>query len=298
MVTLAQRFGAGDDCGGGEVHHSIRPVRATGNGDQALVRDRRSDALVASIAPTASPSVVYLDREELSTGHATVMPGDAPGAVAHVSCGQPIPNLWVVIVGGDGDEVPDRTVGEIWIHGNNIARGYFRRPEETVRVFGNKLQSRLRRNSHADGVADNGLWLATGDLGVYIDGELYVTGRIKDLIVIDGRNHYPTDIETTVSHSSPAVRSGYVAAFSVPGVRGEELVIVAERAAGAGRAEPGPIVETVRAAVSRQHQVRIADVRMVAAGTIPRTTSGKLARHACRSAYLTGHFTRRSLTKG
>jgi acyl-CoA synthetase (AMP-forming)/AMP-acid ligase II len=134
--------------------------------------------------------------------------------------------------------------------------------------------------------------LATGDLGVYVNGELFVTGRIKDMIIIDGRNHYPTDIETTVSEASRAVRSGYVAAFSVPGAHGEELVVVAERAAGAGRAEPGPIVDAVRAAVSRHHQVRVADMRMVAAGVIPRTTSGKLARNACRTEYLAGRFDR------
>ncbi|MGV0746039.1 fatty acyl-AMP ligase [Mycolicibacterium sp. XJ870] len=247
---------------------------------------------VASIAPVAAATAVYLDREELSAGRAAVVAADDAGAVAYVSCGQPIPNQWAVIADGDGIEVPDRTVGEIWLHGNNIGNGYFGRAEETERVFGNKLQTRLDAGSHAEGAPDNGYWLATGDLGVYIDGELYLTGRIKDLIVIDGRNHYPTDIETTVSLSSPAVRSGYVAAFSVPGSRGEELVIVAERAAGAGRAEPGPIVDAVRAAVSRQHQVRIADVRMVAAGVIPRTTSGKLARNACRTEYLAGKFNR------
>lgn len=247
---------------------------------------------VASIAPTAAASAVYLDREQLSDGRAVTVAADDPRAVAHVSCGQPIPNQWAVIVDSDGNEASDCTVGEIWLHGNNIGRGYFGRADESERVFGNKLQTRLVVGSHAEGVAENGYWMATGDLGTYIDGELYLTGRIKDLIVIDGRNHYPTDIETTVSLSSPAVRSGYVAAFSVPGARGEELVIVAERAAGAGRAEPGPIVDAIRSAVSRQHQVRVADVRMVAAGVIPRTTSGKLARNACRSEYLAGEFDR------
>lgn len=245
---------------------------------------------VASIAPSAAASAVYLDRDQLSAGRAvTVAPTDE-GAVAHVSCGQPIPNQWAVIASPDGNELADRTVGEIWLHGNNVGQGYFGRPDESERVFGNKLQTRLETGSHAEGVPDNGHWLATGDLGVYIDGELYLTGRIKDMILIDGRNHYPTDIETTVSAASPAVRSGYVAAFSVVGERGEELVIVAERAAGAGRAEPGPIVDAIRAAVSRQHQIRVADVRMVAAGVIPRTTSGKLARNACRAEYLSGKF--------
>ncbi len=245
---------------------------------------------VASIAPSAAASAVYLDRDQLSDGRAVIVAPTDDGAVAHVSCGQPIPNQWAVIVSADGTEASDCTVGEIWLHGHNVGRGYFGRAEESERVFGNKLQTRLTTGSHAEGAPDNGYWLATGDLGVYIDGELYLTGRIKDMILIDGRNHYPTDIETTVSASSPAVRSGYVAAFSVVGDRGEELVIVAERAAGAGRAEPGPIVDAIRAAISRHHQIRVADVRMVAAGVIPRTTSGKLARNACRAEYLSGKF--------
>ncbi|OFB36856.1 fatty-acid--CoA ligase [Mycolicibacterium sp. (ex Dasyatis americana)] len=245
---------------------------------------------VASIAPSAAAGAVYLDREQLSAGRAVIVDPTDEGAVAHVSCGQPIPNQWAVIADGDGGEAPDGVVGEIWLHGNNVGQGYFGRPDESERVFGNKLQTRLATGSHAEEVPDNSHWLATGDLGVYLNGELYLTGRIKDMILIDGRNHYPTDIETTVSAASPAVRSGYVAAFSVVGNRGEELVIVAERAAGAGRAEPGPIVDAIRAAVSRHHQIRVADVRMVAAGVIPRTTSGKLARSACRAEYLSGKF--------
>jgi acyl-CoA synthetase (AMP-forming)/AMP-acid ligase II len=248
---------------------------------------------VASIAQDAAASAIFLDREQLGAGHAvTVAPTD-PGAVAHVSCGQPIPEQWAVIANSDDAEVPDGTVGEIWLYGNNIGRGYFGRENETRRVFGNKLQSRLDVGSHAEGAPDNGCWLATGDLGVYLDGELYLTGRIKDLIIVDGRNHYPHDIETTVSEASGAIRTGYVAAFSVPAgdaLSGEQVVVVAERAAGAGRAEPGPITEAVRAAVSRRHHIRLADLRLVAAGTIPRTTSGKLARSACRADYLARRF--------
>lgn len=254
---------------------------------------------VASIATDAVASAVFLDRVQLAAGRAVVVAAETEGAVSYVSCGQPIQDCWAVITRADG-EVPDGTVGEIWLHGNNIGRGYFGREEETQRTFGNKLQSRLDDGSHADDVPDNGCWLATGDLGVYIDGELYLTGRIKDLVIIDGRNHYPHDIETTVSQASPAIRTGYVAAFSVPadtlgpadGNSGEQLVIVAERAAGVGRADPAPIAAAVRAAVSREHQVRVADVLLVAAGTIPRTTSGKLARNACRAAYLAGQFNR------
>jgi acyl-CoA synthetase (AMP-forming)/AMP-acid ligase II len=255
---------------------------------------------VATTAPDAAPTSVFLDRVQVAAGRAVVVGPGTPGAVAYVSCGQPLPNLWAVIASSGGAEVPDGTVGEIWLHGNNIGRGYFGREEETQRTFGNKLQSRLEYGSHAEGAPDNGCWLATGDLGVYIDGELYLTGRIKDLVIIDGRNHYPHDIETTVSQASPAIRTGYVAAFSVPADTldsagdnsGEQLVIVAERAAGVGRVDPAPITAAVRAAVSREHQVRVADVQLVAAGAIPRTTSGKLARNACRADYLAGRFNR------
>ncbi|MGB8388696.1 MAG: fatty acyl-AMP ligase [Mycobacterium sp.] len=255
---------------------------------------------VATVATDAASSAVYLDRAQLAAGRAVVVTPQTEGAVAYVSCGHPLPEVWAVITSSDGAEVPDGTVGEIWLHGNNVGRGYFGREEETQRTFGNKLQARLEQGSHAEGAADNGCWLATGDLGFYIDGELYLTERIKDLIIIDGRNHYPHDIEATVGQASPTIRAGYVAAFSVPaealdspsGNAGEQLVIVAERAAGVGRADPGPIAAAVRAAVSREHHIRVADLRLVAAGTIARTTSGKLARRACRADYLAGQFSR------
>lgn len=255
---------------------------------------------VASISQDATASAIFLDREELGAGRAVVVAPEHPNAVSQVSCGQPIPDQWAVIADANGGELPDGIVGEIWLQGNNIGRGYFGREDETRRVFGNRLQFGLTSGSHAEGTADGGCWLATGDLGVYLEGELYLTGRIKDLIIIDGRNHYPFDIETTVGDCSPAVRTGYVAAFSVPadmlaspdGGSGEQLVVLAERAAGAGRTDLSSIEDTVRAAISRNHQVRVADVRLVAAGTIPRTTSGKLARSACRAEYLAGKFNR------
>ena len=238
----------------------------------------------------AQPTAVYLDRAELGAGRAVEVPADQPGAVAQVSCGSVARSQWAVIVDAQTDsELPDGHVGEIWLHGDNIGHGYWRRTEETELTFQNKLQSRLQYHSHAEGSAESGLWLRTGDLGVYHDGQLYITGRVKDLIIVDGRNHYPQDIEATVAEAATAVRAGYVAAFPVPAEDGREaVVIVAERAAGAGRAEAAPIVEAIRAAVSRRHAVPIADVKLVAAGTIPRTTSGKLARRACRARYLDG----------
>jgi acyl-CoA synthetase (AMP-forming)/AMP-acid ligase II len=246
---------------------------------------------VSTIAPDARPTAVYLDREQLSAGHAVRVAPDAATAVAQVSCGQVARSEWAVIVHPDTDaELPDGELGEIWLHGDNIGRGYWGRQRETELAFGNKLQLRLERGSHAEGSAVGGLWYRTGDLGVHLDGELYITGRIKDLVIVDGRNHYPQDLEATASEASTAVRSGFVTAFSVPGDADERLVIVAERATGAGRADAAPVNEAIRAAISRRHALGVADVKLVAAGAIPRTTSGKLARRACRADYLAGNL--------
>ncbi|MGD9622047.1 MAG: fatty acyl-AMP ligase [Mycolicibacterium sp.] len=244
---------------------------------------------VSTTAHGTRPEVIHLDREELSSGRAVRVPPEHPNAVAQVSCGRVARSQWAVIVDPAADaELPDGRVGEIWLHGDNVGRGYWGRASETELTFHNKMQSRLLHGSHAAGSDEAALWLRTGDLGVYLDGELYITGRVKDLIIVDGRNHYPQDIEATVTEASNAVRTGFVAAFSVPGDGREEVVIIAERAPGAGRSEAAPIQEAIRAAVSRCHAVPVADVRLVAAGTIPRTTSGKLARRACRTKYLDG----------
>ena len=245
--------------------------------------------LVATTDHNAEATVAYLDREQLGGGRAVRVAADAPGAVAHVSCGHPARSMWAVIVNPlTGTELTDGEVGEIWLQGNNIGRGYWGRPEETRLAFGAKLQSPLGEGGHAVGAAVKGAWLRTGDLGVYLDGELYVTGRIVDLITIDGRNHYPQDIEATATEASPIVRRGYVVAFSVPTENRESLVLIAERAAGTSRADPQPAIDAIKQAVSDRHRLTVTDVRLLPAGAIPRTTSGKLARRACRNQYLHG----------
>ncbi len=174
------------------------------------------------------------------------------------------------------------------MHGNNIAPRYWGRPEESLLTFGATLTSRLGVGSHADGAPDDATWLRTGDLGVYLDGELYVTGRRADLVVIDGRHHYPQDLEATTADASTVVRRGYVAAFSVPAGTGDALVIIAERASGTRRADPTSAIEAIRRAISDRHGLEVEDVRFVPAGALPRTTSGKLARLTCRDEYLRG----------
>lgn len=246
---------------------------------------------VATIDPGAQPTVVYVDSEMLAAGRVLRVAADAPGAVAQVSCGQIARSQWGVIVDPDsGAELPDGRVGEIWLQGDNIGRGYWNRPDETRQTFGATLAARLEDGSHATGSPSDGIWLRTGDLGFFLDGGLYVTGRLADQVTVAGRTFYPQDIEATAADASRLVRRGYAAAFSVPDGARERLVIIAERAAGTGRADPAAAVAAIRSAVSERHGVPVSDVRLLPAGAIPRTTSGKLARRACRAEYLDGAY--------
>lgn len=244
---------------------------------------------IANIAPDARAAATYFDGDLLAAGHAVTVAAGTPGAVAHVSCGVVARSLRAVVVNPEtGAELPDGSVGEFWLHGDNVARGYWRRPEETRLVFGARLSARVPVGSRADGVPADATWLRTGDLGMFVDGELFVTGRIVDLITLGGRNFYPQEIEATAADASPLVRRGYVVAISAPVDDAEQLVIVSERATGTSRLDPAAAIEAIRTAVQQRHGLMPADIRILPAGAIPRTTSGKLARRACRTAYLSG----------
>ncbi|MFI9511456.1 long-chain-fatty-acid--AMP ligase FadD32 [Nocardia sp. NPDC052566] len=258
--------------------------------------------------------VVYVDRHELNAGRMVRVEQHSDSAIAQVSCGYVAMSQWAAIVDPDsieqgGREQEDGRVGEIWLHGNNMGIGYWGRPDETTKTFQNRIEHRIAAGSHAEGTAPDANWMRTGDYGVYFEGELYITGRVKDLVIVDGRNHYPQDLEFSAQEASKALRPGFVAAFSVPanqlpaevfeqgshsGLKfdaddaSEQLVIVGERGPGAGKADPLPIADAVRAAVSSRHGVTVRDVLLVPAGSIPRTSSGKIARRACKTAYLEG----------
>ena len=255
-----------------------------------------------------APTIIHVDRNELNNQRFVEVAPDAPDAVAQVSAGVIGVDEWAVIVDPDAaSELPDDHIGEIWLHGNNLGTGYWGKEEETNEVFRNILKSRISQ-SHAEGAPDDGLWVRTGDYGTYHKGHLYITGRIKDLVIIDGRNHYPQDLEYSAQEASKALRTGYVAAFSVPanqlpqvvfdnphaGIKfdpedtSEQLVIVAERAAGTHKLDYQPIADDIRAAIAVRHGVTVRDLLLVQAGTIPRTSSGKIGRRACRAAYLDG----------
>ena len=255
-----------------------------------------------------APRIIYVDRAELNNQRFVEVPKDSPSAVAQVSAGVIGVDEWAVIVDPDtASELPDSQIGEIWLHGNNMGVGYWGKEEETQHTFRNILKSRITQ-SHAEGAADDGLWVRTGDYGTYVDGHLYIAGRIKDLVIIDGRNHYPQDLEFSAQEASRALRTGYVAAFSVPANQlsqevfdnphtgltfdpedtSEQLVIVAERAAGTHKLDYQPIADDIRAAIAVRHGVTVRDLLLVQAGTIPRTSSGKIGHRACRAAYLDG----------
>jgi fatty acid CoA ligase FadD32 len=188
-----------------------------------------------------------------------------------------------------------------------MGAGYWNREQETSETFKNILKSRTNP-SHAEGAADDGTWVRTGDFGTYHNGDLYITGRVKDLVIVDGRNHYPQDLEYSAQEASRALRAGYVAAFSVPlnqlpaavfdnphaGLKydpddtSEQLVIVGERATGAHKLDYQPIADDIRTAIAVRHGVTVRDVLLVSAGSVPRTSSGKIGRRACRTAYIDG----------
>lgn len=254
------------------------------------------------------PTVIHVDRDELNKQRFVEVAADAPNAVAQVSAGKVGVDEWAVIVDTEtASELPDGQIGEIWLHGNNLGIGYWGKEEESAQTFRNILKSRVPE-SHAEGAPDDGLWVRTGDYGTYFKGHLYIAGRIKDLVIIDGRNHYPQDLEYTAQESTKALRVGYVAAFSVPANQlpqkvfddphaglsfdpedtSEQLVIVGERAAGTHKLEYQPIADDIRAAIAVGHGVTVRDVLLVSAGTIPRTSSGKIGRRACRTAYIDG----------
>jgi fatty acyl-AMP ligase FadD32 len=263
---------------------------------------------VSTTPANEPPKVIHVDRDELNNQRFVEVAADSPNAVAQVSAGKIGVDEWAVIVDPDtASEVPDGHVGEIWLHGNNLGLGYWGKEEESAHTFRNILKSRISQ-SHAEGAADDGLWVRTGDYGTYFNDDLYIAGRIKDLVIIDGRNHYPQDLEYSAQEASKALRTGYVAAFSVPanqlpqavfdnphvGLKfdpedtSEQLVIVAERAAGTHKLDHQPIADDIRAAIAVRHGVTIRDLLLVSSGSIPRTSSGKIGHRACRAAYLDG----------
>lgn len=237
-----------------------------------------------SRTPAQPPEIAYFDSEKLATG--TAERCESATGTPLVSYGVPrSPTIRVV----DPDtriECAQGTVGEIWVHGDNVAMGYWQKPKETEGTFGDRLAA------WSPGTPE-GPWLRTGDSGFFFDGELFIIGRIKDLLIVYGRNHSPDDIEATVQE----ITRGRCAAIAVPHKGMEKLVVIVEvknKAASHGEgADKLAVVEReVTSAVSNSHGVGVADLVVVAPGSIPITTSGKVRRSACAEQYRQGQFAR------
>lgn len=248
--------------------------------------------LLVSGGPSGRPPHLrHFDPEALRRGVvAAAVPG-APGQPL-VGCGEVGPGLRVVIADPDTlrPAAPDR-IGEILVSGGSVGSGYWNAPQATADTFGMPIE----------GV--DGSFLRTGDLGVLVEGQLFITGRRKDLIVVDGVNHHPADLELTVELAHPALCSGCCAVVSVEERGRERVVVLAELAARALRAVGQPstsdepsaashpgIITAIRHALSALHGLPVHDVVLLPAGSLPFTSSGKLQRFACREGYRKGHF--------
>ncbi|HEX8472816.1 MAG TPA: condensation domain-containing protein [Pyrinomonadaceae bacterium] len=195
---------------------------------------------------------------------------------ALVGCGKALGQQQVVIVHPDKLTACDtHEIGEIWVSGGSVAKGYWNRPDETAQTFHARL-------------ADTGdqTFLRTGDLGFVHGGELFVAGRMKDLIIIRGLNHYPQDIEQTAEQSYPSLRPGCCAAFTVT-VAGEEQLVVVQEVEQPQQAQELPeIIDAIRRAVAVEHELQVYAVVLIKPSTIPKTSSGKIQRHLCRERFL------------
>jgi long chain fatty acid CoA FadD26 len=245
-----------------------------------------AEAMVyAGSAPRwARPVTGRFDYEQLAAGVAR--PCGAGEGVELVSIGAPRACTVRVVDAESLSENPAGRVGEVWLHGGNVSGGYWRNAEQSAQAFGWWL-------ADPSPGTPAGPWLRTGDLGVMADGEFYIVGRIKDLLIVDGRNHYPDDIEATIQE----ITGGRAVAVSVAASGSEELVAVVEfKHRGGSDAEFAErlrvVKREVKSAISRVHNVRVSDFVVVAPGSIPITTSGKVRRSECVGRYERGEFTR------
>ena len=226
-------------------------------------------------------NIVSVNKRALALGmaHMTTEVSEIGGATQIVSCGTPLPGLDVKIVDPEGHFAlkPERT-GEIWVAGSGKCRGYWNNPELTLKQFRARLVD--------DTPYDDG-YLRTGDIGFFHDGELYVCGRIKDMIILRGQNYYPHDIENVVEKSSGLIRHNCVAAFQIQEDSEPALAIVAE----VKNPRALPDARKIAAAVRNYLNVEVAVISLIAPRAIPRTSSGKIMRHKTKQMWLRGQFT-------
>jgi acyl-CoA synthetase (AMP-forming)/AMP-acid ligase II len=196
-----------------------------------------------------------------------------------VSCGQNLSDQKIRIVNVESqDTCPDDKVGEIWISGPSIAMDYWNKPEESMLTFGARLSD-----------SKEGPFLRTGDYGFLHEGELYITGRIKNLIISGGKNHYPQDIERIAESSHPAIRPAGCAVFSINNSESEDIIVVVE-VLHKLNVKIDEVKAAIRNAVSTNHGLYVHDIKLTRPGSIPRTTSGKIKHYLCKKEYMNGNL--------
>jgi acyl-CoA synthetase (AMP-forming)/AMP-acid ligase II len=227
--------------------------------------------IATGVARAEEPITIHVERGSLERGDVVCVAHDAPDRRAQVSSGRACVGVEVAIVDpASCRAVPEGQLGEVWLAGRSVGRGYWGLAEETARRFDARLEGR-------------GPFLRTGDLGFTLAGELFVTGRITDVIVVRGRNLFPDDIERVVAGAHAALRPGGIGAFAAELDDREQLVVASELEAGAR--DHAAIRAAIRKAVVETFDVVPHEVLLLETGTIPKTSSGKVQRHACRRGF-------------
>ncbi|WP_225912764.1 non-ribosomal peptide synthetase/type I polyketide synthase [Nostoc flagelliforme] len=227
---------------------------------------------------TQPPVISQVKRTALEKNKVIVATDDRSDIQKIVGCGRSWLDTKIALVEPESlTRLTDGQVGEIWVSSPSVASGYWNRPSQTKDTF------------HAYLDTDEKPYLRTGDLGFLQDGELFITGRLKDLIIILGRNHYPQDIELTVEQSHPALRPSCGAVFSVEIAGVEQLAIVQEvERTHLRKLNGNDAIAAIRKAVAQEHDLQAYAILLLKTGTLPKTSSGKVQRSACRDAFLAG----------
>ncbi|MBD2153043.1 fatty acyl-AMP ligase [Leptolyngbya sp. FACHB-16] len=234
--------------------------------------------IVSGKTGAAAPSIQRVDTQALEKNQIRVG-SDRSETRAIVGCGHSLSGLEVIIVDPENlTPCAANQVGEIWVAGDSVAQGYWNQAEQTEATF----------NAYNAGT-EKGPFLRTGDLGFLLDGELFITGRIKDLMIIRGQNHYPQDIELTVEKSHPALSPASGAAFTVD-VKGEERLVIVQEVERSylRKLNIKEVISCISHAITAEHGLQVYATVLVKLGSIPKTSSGKIQRHACRAQFLNG----------
>jgi hypothetical protein len=228
----------------------------------------------------SGPNVKTIHKTAVEQNQVVEMAGQTKDTQDIVSCGPTAADQELVIVKPDTcTRCGPGQIGEIWVKGPSVARGYWQRPEESAITFQAVLED-----------TNEGPFLRTGDLGFLDDGELYITGRIKDLIIVRGRNHYPQDLERTVERVHPALRLNCTAAFSLQDHGEERVVVVQELRRDHANVDLEQLLGEVFRTVLEDHELSLHAIALIAEGDISKTSSGKIQRAACKQRYEAGGF--------